>query len=177
MTNGENFTRQKSQRVIKVITPKNPLINNQAVTSIKNLTNYSWPISKNQSIIESLPKELPLAYKPYWSITSGRGATRILSTKQSYWPKSPFTFFLFDGKDEFIKTKQRNYKEVGLLLSTLVIDSKEWGQQPISKEPNTLYLRDHLATKGPSTRLPNAFVIHKNFATMNFCTCKSVVHN
>ena len=38
----------------KVITPNNPLINNQAVTSIRNLTNYPWPIPKYQSIVEPL---------------------------------------------------------------------------------------------------------------------------
>ena len=36
----------------KVTTPKNPLINNQAVTSIKNLTNYPWLISKYQPTVE-----------------------------------------------------------------------------------------------------------------------------
>ena len=28
----------------KVTIPKNPLINNQAITSKRNLTNYPWPI-------------------------------------------------------------------------------------------------------------------------------------
>lgn len=48
------------------------------------------------------------------------------------------------GKEEYIKTKLWNYKEAGLLASTLIIDSKQGGQQHISKEPNTLCLRDHL---------------------------------
>ena len=36
----------------KVTTPKNPLINNQAVTSIKNLTNYPWRFLKYQPTVE-----------------------------------------------------------------------------------------------------------------------------
>ena len=36
----------------KVTTPNNPLINNQAVTSIRNLTNYPWPIPKYQPTIK-----------------------------------------------------------------------------------------------------------------------------
>ena len=97
---------------------------------------------------------------------------KVLLAQDPFHPFLIIIIFLFDGKDEFIKTKQRNYKEVGLLLSTLIIDSKE----RVSKEPNTLYLRDHLA-KGPSTRLPNTLVIQKKFSTMNFCTCNSVVHH
>ena len=38
----------------KVTTPNNLLINNKAVTSIRNLTNYPWPIPKYQSTIEPL---------------------------------------------------------------------------------------------------------------------------
>ena len=38
----------------KVITPKNLLINNQAITSKRNLTNYPWPIPNYQPIVESL---------------------------------------------------------------------------------------------------------------------------
>ena len=38
----------------KVTPPKNPLINNQAVTRIRNLPNYPWPISKYQPTIEPL---------------------------------------------------------------------------------------------------------------------------
>ena len=37
----------------KVITPKNPLINNQAITSKKNLTNYPWSIPNYQHTVES----------------------------------------------------------------------------------------------------------------------------
>ena len=37
----------------QVTTPKNPLINNQAITSKKNLTNYPWPIPNYQPTIES----------------------------------------------------------------------------------------------------------------------------
>ena len=37
----------------KVTTLKNLLINNQAITSKRNLTNYPWPIPKYQPIIES----------------------------------------------------------------------------------------------------------------------------
>ena len=38
----------------KVTTPKNSLINNQAITSKKNLTNYPWPIPNYQPTVESL---------------------------------------------------------------------------------------------------------------------------
>ena len=37
----------------KVTTPKNPLINNQAITSKRNLTNYTWPIPNYQPTVES----------------------------------------------------------------------------------------------------------------------------
>ena len=37
----------------KVITLKNPLINNQAITSKRNLTNYPWPIPNYQPTVES----------------------------------------------------------------------------------------------------------------------------
>ena len=37
----------------KITTPKNPLINNQAITSKRNLTNYPWPIPNYQPIVES----------------------------------------------------------------------------------------------------------------------------
>ena len=37
----------------KVTTSKNPLINNQAITSKMNLTNYPWPIPNYQSTVES----------------------------------------------------------------------------------------------------------------------------
>ena len=37
----------------KVTTPKNPLINNQAITSKRNLTNYPWPIPNYQLTVES----------------------------------------------------------------------------------------------------------------------------
>ena len=40
----------------KVTTPKNLLINNQAVTSINNFINYPWPIPKYQPTIEPLPQ-------------------------------------------------------------------------------------------------------------------------
>ena len=41
LTNGENLSQDKNPNGdFKVTTPKNPLVNNQAVTSIKNLTNY-----------------------------------------------------------------------------------------------------------------------------------------
>ena len=36
----------------KVTTPKNPLINNQAITSKRNLINYPWPIPNYQPTIE-----------------------------------------------------------------------------------------------------------------------------
>jgi len=36
----------------KINTSKNPLINNQAVISIRKLTNYPWPILKYQPTIE-----------------------------------------------------------------------------------------------------------------------------
>ena len=38
----------------KVTTPKNPLINNPAITSKRNLTNYPWPIPNYQPTVESL---------------------------------------------------------------------------------------------------------------------------
>ena len=37
----------------KVTNPKNPLINNQAITSKRNITNYPWPIPNYQPIVES----------------------------------------------------------------------------------------------------------------------------
>ena len=37
----------------KLTTLKNPLINNQAITSKMNLTNYPWPIPNYQPIVES----------------------------------------------------------------------------------------------------------------------------
>ena len=37
----------------KVTTPKNPLINNQAITSKRNLTNYPWFIPNCQPTVES----------------------------------------------------------------------------------------------------------------------------
>ena len=37
----------------KVTTPKNPLINNQAITSKRNRINYPWPILNYQPTIES----------------------------------------------------------------------------------------------------------------------------
>ena len=37
----------------KVTTPKNSLINNQAITSKKNLNNYTWPIPNYQPTVES----------------------------------------------------------------------------------------------------------------------------
>ena len=37
----------------KVTTPKNSLINNQAITSKKNLNNYPWPIPNYQPTVES----------------------------------------------------------------------------------------------------------------------------
>ena len=40
LTNGENLTRQTLLGDFKVTTPKNLLINNQAITNIRNLTNY-----------------------------------------------------------------------------------------------------------------------------------------
>ena len=49
LTNGKT-----SLSDFKVTTPKNPLINNQVVTSIRNLTNYPWPIPKYQPTVESL---------------------------------------------------------------------------------------------------------------------------
>ena len=54
-------------------------------------------------------------------------------------------FFLIYEKEELVKTKQRNYREVRPLTSTLIIDSKQREQQPILKEPNILCLKDHLA--------------------------------
>ena len=37
----------------KLTTLKNPLINNQAITSKRNLTNYLWPIPNYQPTVES----------------------------------------------------------------------------------------------------------------------------
>ena len=37
----------------KVTTPRNPLINNQAITSKRNLTNYPWPMPNYQPTVES----------------------------------------------------------------------------------------------------------------------------
>ena len=48
------FTRTKTPPSdFKVTTLENPLINNQAITSKMNLTNYPWPIPNYQSIVES----------------------------------------------------------------------------------------------------------------------------
>ena len=40
----------------KVTIPKNLLINNQAITSIRNFTKYPWPISKYQLTVELSPQ-------------------------------------------------------------------------------------------------------------------------
>ena len=49
---GKTFCKAKTPLgEFKVTTPKNPLINNQAVTSIRNLT-LAWPIPKHQSTVE-----------------------------------------------------------------------------------------------------------------------------
>ena len=50
----EKVTRTKTPPSdFKVTTLENPLINNQAITSKMNLTNYPWPIPNYQSIVES----------------------------------------------------------------------------------------------------------------------------
>ena len=47
-------TKAKTPPVdFKVTTLKNPLINNQAITSKMNLTNYPWPIPNYQPTVES----------------------------------------------------------------------------------------------------------------------------
>ena len=47
-------TKEKtSSGDFKVTTPKNSLINNQAITSKKNLNNYPWPIPNYQPTVES----------------------------------------------------------------------------------------------------------------------------
>ena len=48
------FTRTKTPPSdFKVTTLENPLINNQAITNKRNLTNYPWPILNYQPIVES----------------------------------------------------------------------------------------------------------------------------
>ena len=59
----------------KVTIPKNLLINNQVITSIRNLINYRWPISKYQPTVEPLPKypiglDLVVAFFPLDAQTS-----------------------------------------------------------------------------------------------------------
>ena len=50
LTNGENLSQDKNPNGdFKVTTLKNPLVNNQAVTSIKNLTNYP-SLSRNTKL-------------------------------------------------------------------------------------------------------------------------------
>ena len=52
----------------KVTTPKNPLINNQEITSKRNLTNYPWPIPNYQPTVESslqYPIGLDLVATPF----------------------------------------------------------------------------------------------------------------
>ena len=59
----------------KVTTPKNLLINNQVITSIRNLTNYPSPISKYQLTVEPSPQypiglDLVVAFFPLDAQTS-----------------------------------------------------------------------------------------------------------
>ena len=50
---GKTNTAKTPLGDFKVITLKNPLINNQAITSKRNLTNYLWPIPNYQPTVES----------------------------------------------------------------------------------------------------------------------------
>ena len=59
----------------KVTTLKNLLINNQAITSKRNLTNYPWPILKYQPTIKPLPQypiglDLVVAFILFYAQTS-----------------------------------------------------------------------------------------------------------
>ena len=59
----------------KVITPKNPLNNNQAVTNIRNPTNYPWLIPKYQLTVEPLLQystglDLVIVFFPFDAQTS-----------------------------------------------------------------------------------------------------------
>ena len=72
----------------KVTTPKNPLINNQAVISIMNLTNYPWPILKYQPTIElslqyPIGLDLVIAFFPFDAQTFNLWQT--LCTDLSMW--------------------------------------------------------------------------------------------
>ena len=76
LTNGENLASKKTPLDdFKVTTSKNPLINNQVVTSIRNLINYPWPIQKYQPIVEPslqypIGLDLVVAFFPFDAQTS-----------------------------------------------------------------------------------------------------------
>ena len=53
---GKLYKIKTSSGDFKVTTSKNPLINNQVVISIRNRTNYPWPILKYQPTIKPLPQ-------------------------------------------------------------------------------------------------------------------------
>ena len=50
---GKIIKAKTSPGNFKITTLKNPLINNQAITSKRNLTNYPWSIPNYQPIVES----------------------------------------------------------------------------------------------------------------------------
>ena len=56
-------TKEKtSSGDFKVTTPKNSLINNQTITSKKNLNNYPWPILNYQPTVESSLQHIELDF-------------------------------------------------------------------------------------------------------------------
>ena len=50
---GKTTKAKTSPSDFKFTTPKNPLVNNQAITSKMNLTNYPWPIPNYQPTVKS----------------------------------------------------------------------------------------------------------------------------
>ena len=46
---------------------------------------------------------------------------------------------------DFLEQNQKKYTEITAL--SLITETKQGGQQPTSKEPNMLQLRNHLASK------------------------------
>ena len=70
-TNGENHQDKTLPSNFKLTTLKNPLINNQAITSKRNLSNYLWPIPNYQPTVESslqypIGLDLVVAFFPTW---------------------------------------------------------------------------------------------------------------
>ena len=83
---GKLYKIKTSSGDFKVTTSKNPLINNQAVISIRNLTNYPWPILKYQPTIKPLPQypiglDLVVAFILFYAQTSSLWLTLCIDPK------------------------------------------------------------------------------------------------